>query len=954
MDEKFYLFEGLNMNIKKLFLLEIVAVTCLTASAQTVMVKDTVMTTYPFGDPNPIPQVKRNCYPYCNFEQFATTPVQQTWKMVVLENPFLRVKIFPEIGGKVWSVFDKTAGKEMFYDNNVVKFRDIAMRGPWTSGGIEFNYGVIGHAPSCAHPVDWRTEVKADGSVSCYVGVLEMTSHSRWCVEINLPKDAVWLRTTSTWYNLTGCYQPYYSWTNSGVASANDLVLVYPGSHAIGHEGENLSYPLDGRGRDISRYANQEGLPAISYHVVGTRKPFFGAYYEKSDWGMLHYAMRDEKLGRKYFAWSRNDDGQIWVDMLTDCGIQYVEMQGGRLYNQNMERSSLESSFRQPLFAPFGTDEWTEYWLPYSGIGVADEVSLDAVTDVLEDEKGTHVGIYPLQTASGTLTILGGEGKTLYSANCNLRPAQPVRVDVEGMPSKVLMEGKVLWRAEKDISERPLNRNPKFNGSTASAWLLMARDYLGLRRYNKAEQAIAKALEQDSAYVDALALKAYLHLLRMQNKEAWDLACQALTIDQYNPEAGYVAGMAAVALGKDEEALDCFEVAAISHSALRSACHTELARLHSRLGNSRLAAEYARKALVSNAHNVTALMILYKQTGEGMEQILALDPLSHFADAEKMLTGTLSAEDFAKSFSEEIPWEEYLELAVFYHSILLDSEAVDILAALPNQNALTALWMAWLRDDTNAIEAAEQQTLDFTFPFRSESVAPLEWALAHGGHWQSRYLMALLKDYLGDGNAARTLVAPDDATYAPYYVYRYQAFTGDIADVRKAIEIDSKAWRYRRILAMALIGGGKADEAIEMLQAFRPTCPDNMQIGDALVDAYVAAGRYEEAEALLSKLVIMPFEGMRGSHDKYRDIKLHLAASAIDSGDYRKATRYIKEAQQWPRNLGVGKPAEGSIDHDAEDQLTAEIKRRRHSKGPFEPILPKMKSLISHDVRLFN
>ena len=144
---------------------------------------------------------------------------------------------------------------------------------------------------------------------------------------------------------------------------------------------------------------------------------------------MLHYAMRDEKLGRKYFAWSRDDDGLIWVDMLTDCGVQYVEMQGGRLYNQNMERSSLVSSFRQPLFAPFGTDEWTEYWLPYSGIGVADEVSSDAVTDVLEDEKGTHVGIYPLQSVSGTLTILGGEGKTLYTSKHNLRPAQPFRVD---------------------------------------------------------------------------------------------------------------------------------------------------------------------------------------------------------------------------------------------------------------------------------------------------------------------------------------------------------------------------------------------------------------------------------------------------------------------------------------------------------------------------------------------
>ena len=64
------------------------------------------------------------------------------------ENPFLRVKIFPEIGGKVWSVFDKTAGKEMFYDNNAVKFRDIAMRGPWTSGGIEF----MAMVSSAMHP----------------------------------------------------------------------------------------------------------------------------------------------------------------------------------------------------------------------------------------------------------------------------------------------------------------------------------------------------------------------------------------------------------------------------------------------------------------------------------------------------------------------------------------------------------------------------------------------------------------------------------------------------------------------------------------------------------------------------------------------------------------------------------------------------------------------------------
>ena len=140
------------------------ALVCHIVSAQTVTVKDTVYKTYPFSDPNPVPQPS-GVYPYHKYETFAFEPVDKTWKMVILENDYLRVKIFPEIGGKIWSIYDKKHGKELFYDNDVVKFREIALRGPWTSGGIEFNYGVIGHAPSCSHPVDYKVEKKEDGSV---------------------------------------------------------------------------------------------------------------------------------------------------------------------------------------------------------------------------------------------------------------------------------------------------------------------------------------------------------------------------------------------------------------------------------------------------------------------------------------------------------------------------------------------------------------------------------------------------------------------------------------------------------------------------------------------------------------------------------------------------------------------------------------------------------------------
>ena len=256
-------------------------------SAQTYEVKDTVCTTYAFSDPNPIPQPD-NVYPYHKFETFAFEPTQQVYKLVVLENDWLRVKIFPEIGGKIWSIYDKTQGKEMFYDNDVVKFREISLRGPWTSGGIEFNYGVIGHAPSCAHPVDYKVETKEDGSVSCYIGVMELLTRTRWMVEINLPKDAVWVRTRSFWHNYSGDFQPYYTWANSGVKVTDDMELIYPGTYTIGHDGVTTPYPVDEEGRDLSIYAEQGFGLDKSFHPGGTHKGYFGAYWAGEDFGVLH------------------------------------------------------------------------------------------------------------------------------------------------------------------------------------------------------------------------------------------------------------------------------------------------------------------------------------------------------------------------------------------------------------------------------------------------------------------------------------------------------------------------------------------------------------------------------------------------------------------------------------------------------------------------------------------
>lgn len=917
---------------------------CTMAFAQSVQIKDTLMRTYPFGDPDPVPQTGK-IYPYWRFQQFTTEAEMRSWKMVVLENDYLRVKIFPEIGGKVWSICDKTSGKEMFYDNDVVKFRDISLRGPWTSGGIEFNYGVIGHAPSCATPVDWKAVENPDGSVSCFIGVFEMLSRSRWTVEINLPKDAAFVRTSSFWHNGSSEYQPLYSWANSGVKVTDDALLIFPARNSIGHEGENIQYPFSEDGTDLSRYAGQAFGGSKSFHMVGSHKPFFGTYYPSEDRGVMHWSVRDEKLGRKYFCWAHSRSGAIWVDLLTDTRTQYIEMQSGKLFNQNMERSSRNSSYRQMLFSPFGTESWSDYWLPFEGIGPADNVTPDAVTSVSTDGSGAVIGIYPLRPLSGGVTVEDAAGRLLFSDASELRTARPVTLNVTGAPAAVRAGGRVIWRSEDETVDRPQTRNPEFHPESPEGLFLLARDYLGMRKYADAEMLVDKALAADPAMLQAIDLKAFLLYRRMDYAGAYDFSDKALSIDQYDPEGGFIGGLAAVALGKYADAMDRLEVCTITNGPLRSAAFTELARLHFTRGGMDLAAAYARKALNCNGGNVTAMCILHKITGAGLDAIAAADPLSHFVDAERFLGGGITADIFSAGFKSEIPWEDYLELAVFYHSLGLDGDAVRILEALPAQNALTAIWKAYLAGDADALPAACSSDVSFVFPFRAESCAPLEWAVSNYDGWQPKYLLALLEDFRGNSSRAAGLLSGDGSDYAPFYAYRY-GFTKERSDLEKALAFDPEEWRYCKMLAYDLVAGGEASSAAKMLEKFYSCHSDNVHIGDALIDAYIASGQYAKAEKVVDKIVYLPFEGLKDSHAKYRCIKLHLAAEAVDKGRLSKAGALVEEALLWPERLGVGKPYDDEVDTSAEEWLKSEIAARRSSRGPFSPLVPQLEKYL--------
>lgn len=96
--------------------------------AQQATVTETVETvkTYPFSDPDPVADPSDLFYPYFRFDGFSAKGINRQWKVVSLENDYIKLTLFPEIGGKIWGAVDKTTGKEFIYNNHVVKFRDIA------------------------------------------------------------------------------------------------------------------------------------------------------------------------------------------------------------------------------------------------------------------------------------------------------------------------------------------------------------------------------------------------------------------------------------------------------------------------------------------------------------------------------------------------------------------------------------------------------------------------------------------------------------------------------------------------------------------------------------------------------------------------------------------------------------------------------------------------------------
>ena len=888
-------------------------------------------TTYPFSDPNPI-ALSNNVYPYFRYDGFTDKAVNKEWKVIEMQNDYISIMILPEIGGKIWSATVKKTGKPFIYYNHVVKFRDVAMRGPWTSGGLEANYVIIGHTPNCATPVDYTIKQNEDGSVSCFIGVLDLLTRSNWRIEINLPKDKAYFTARSFWYNNSSITQPYYHWMNLGMPAKGKLEFIFPGTHYIGHNGEYNDWPVNkSNGKKINFYEENDFGGPKSYHVIGKLSNFFGAYYHQSDDGMVRYGNYDDKSGKKIWIWGLARQGMIWEKMLTDTDGQYVEIQSGRLFNQNAPQSAF-TPFKHIGFEPYASDDWKEYWYPVQHTkGIAEANPYGALNAVYEN-NWLKIYFSAVQNINDSLVIQAG-GKNIYAKKISLQPLQTFADSINTEIDKdaftiTLGKNKLVYNSDPqhNVISRPLESNNAFDWNSAYGLYIQGKELFNQKLYTEAATKLKASIDKDSLFYPAFLQMAILQYRNIEYKQALQNILQCLRFNSEDGETNYYYGLINLALANETDGVEGLSIASLS-PAYKSAAFTELSKFYCRKADYTQAIHYADKALEYNPTNINAYLlnaVANRKAGNNaaakavLDKVLSLDPINHFARYEQyqLQPDSNANKNFYSLIKNELPGETYTEMAIWYYNAGCITEAKDLFERM-TPNPESVCWLAFLNKQPatfNGVSAA------LAFPFRAETAMVLENLLQTQNDWLIKYQLALIYRDRNRIQEAKDLLqsCKNEPAFAPFYIVRAQIVADDstqyLADLQKAASIDAESWRYQKLLAEYYTEHNQPAKALAIATAYRQQHPANLIMGVLYAKALLLNKKYAEADKVLTALQIIPFEGATEGRMLYREAKLMQAVAALTQKKSAVAKKFIQQAALWPENLGVGKPYDEDID----------------------------------------
>ena len=274
--------------------------------------------------------------PYLMQDRYDRMRTRRTIRACVMENEHLRATILCDYGGRLWSLFDKDAGRELLFSNPVIQPANLAIRDAWLSGGVEWNISQLGHTFTTCSPMFCATV--RDGMDDRFLRIYEFERQKKlfWQVDFHLPDGSRELYVYVRIVNDNPFDTPMYWWSTTAVPDDASTRVLLSGSRAMytrpasgtNAMGEMPFFPEFGP-KDYSYPLNLKQSNDFFIQVPDDVKtPWEAAAYENGNvtfeksTSLLHY--------RKIFCWGDRPGGWRWKEFLSeDGGGSYIEIQAG-------------------------------------------------------------------------------------------------------------------------------------------------------------------------------------------------------------------------------------------------------------------------------------------------------------------------------------------------------------------------------------------------------------------------------------------------------------------------------------------------------------------------------------------------------------------------------------------------------------------------------------------------
>lgn len=299
--------------------------------------------------------------PYTIQDNFNRDRKPRTFRAVVLENEYLKATFLPELGARLWSLYDKEHGKELLYKNPVYQPANLALRNAWFSGGVEFNVGIKGHNMLTCDPYFARIAKTEDGEEVLQLYEYERVRGLAFGINAYLPNGSRVLYLKDTVENLSDRETWNYWWSNIAVPDTPGTRVLVPTNRSFMSKYDDGHYILDKidipyyEGNDVSYPINLARSLDFFYEIPRNAPERWVAAIPEDGIGLLQ-ASTKEMIGKKLFVWGQGIGGKNWGDWLSDGSGSYIEIQSGIAYTQ-LEHLPMK---------PQTTVSWTECYTSVS------------------------------------------------------------------------------------------------------------------------------------------------------------------------------------------------------------------------------------------------------------------------------------------------------------------------------------------------------------------------------------------------------------------------------------------------------------------------------------------------------------------------------------------------------------------------------------------------------------